>query len=252
MPIGGLSAGLAGLRIAHVSDFHFRSWTRAAQAAQDLLLTLDFDLLVGTGDFGAKPRRWQRAANLVRRFFEPIAGRAPMFAALGNHDAPEMATASGMPLEFLRNRSVRIERSGTAFELAGLDQSRPRNEDIASTLGTGRSRDLTILLAHYPSTVYRLPPGRVDLQLSGHTHGGQIRLPWFGCVWPHDKIPRTMARGLHQVGDTFLHVNAGIGVSPPVPARINCPAEVSVAILQPAEVTGRSTTRQELVAAATH
>ncbi len=251
VPIGGLSAGLAGLRIAHVSDFHFRSWTRAARTAQDLLLTLDYDLLVGTGDFGARLRKWARAAEIVRRFFKPIAGRAPIYAVLGNHDAPGMATTPGMPLVFLKNQSIRIERSDTAFELAGVDQSIPEAEDLASTLGTAPQSGLTILLAHYPSTVFRLPTGRVDLQLSGHTHGGQIRLPYLGCAWPNDRIPRRMAHGLHKVAGTFLYVNAGIGVSPPVPARINCPAEVSILTLKPTERAGRSTMGHGLVAVAT-
>jgi hypothetical protein len=249
VPIGRLSAGLAGLRIAHVSDFHFRSWTRVAQTAQELLTALDYDLLVGTGDFGTKRSHWRRAAGLMRRFFEPIADKSPMFAVLGNHDAPEMATDPSVPLEFLRNRSVHIEQHGSTLELAGMDQVRPGNEDIVSSLGAGRSCGLTILLAHYPSTVFRLPPGRVDLQLSGHTHGGQIRLPELGCLWPNDRIPRNMAWGLHRVAGTFLYVNAGIGVSPPIPARIDCPAEVSIITLEPSEQAERPLVRQKAVEA---
>jgi len=233
--VSNISAELAGLRIAHISDFHFRRWNRVTQAAQDLLLTADYDLVATTGDFGTNPRRWTRAADLMRRFFEPIAQRAPIYAVLGNHDNLAMATAPDMPLVFLKNESVSIRHSGGVFELVGLDQGLFGTEDMQSALGGARRHDLTVLLAHYPSTVFRLPPGRVDLQLSGHTHGGQIRLPYLGCIWANDRIPPRMSRGLHAVAGTILHSSPGIGVCPPIPVRINCPAEVALLTLQPTE-----------------
>ncbi|UCC29772.1 MAG: metallophosphoesterase [Phycisphaerales bacterium] len=233
--VGNIPAELSGLRIAHISDFHFHRWNRVTQAAQDLLLTADYDLVAATGDFGTSPRRWARAADLMRRFFEPIAQRAPIYAVLGNHDNPAMATAPDIPLVFLRNESVSLRHSGGVFELAGLDQGLFGAEDMRTALGGTRRHDFTILLAHYPSTVFRLPPGRVALQLSGHTHGGQIRLPYLGCIWANDRIPLRMSRGLHTVAGTILHTSPGIGVCPPIPVRINCPAEVTLLALQPAE-----------------
>ncbi|MGB2987164.1 MAG: metallophosphoesterase [Phycisphaerae bacterium] len=235
MPISEAPPELAGLRIVHVSDFHFRSWTRVIEAAQQLLLMLDYDLLVATGDFGTIRERWIRVAEVTRRFFEPIAKRVPVYAVLGNHDHPRLASAPDMPLEFLSNRSVLIDKAGTTFELAGVDQSLPGAEDLVAALGNGRRHGFTMLLAHYPSTVFRLPPGRVDLQLSGHTHGGQIRLPRLGCLWTNDRIARRMSRGLHVVGGTVLHVNSGIGVAAPFLVRVNCLPEVTVLTLKPAD-----------------
>lgn len=251
VPLAGLSAKLTGLRIAHISDFHFRRWDRVAQAAQDLLLTVDYDFVVATGDFASGRTPWVCAAEMTRRFFEPIAERFPAYAVLGNHDHSRIAAVSGMPLTFLINQSVLIERSGTTLELAGVDQSSPGKENLEATLGHGRQHEITILLAHYPSTVLRLPPGRVDLQLSGHTHGGQIRLPWLGCLWPNDRIAREHAWGLHVVSGTTLHVNAGIGLSPPFPIRINCPPEVTILTLQPGKHRPRSTPIRESATAAT-
>jgi predicted MPP superfamily phosphohydrolase len=235
VPIPALPAALAGVRIAHVSDFHFRRWNRVFQAAQDLLLGLEFDVLAATGDFGTNPSRWARAATLLRRFFEPIASRAPIFGALGNHDAPGLADVRDLPITFLRNRSTVFERHGARLCVAGLDQTRFGLEDLEATLPPPETFELTVLLAHYPSTVFRLPPGQVDLQLSGHTHGGQIRLPHFGCIWPNDRIACRMARGLHAVGGVILHTNPGIGVSPPLSVRFRCPAEVSILTLERAQ-----------------
>jgi hypothetical protein len=249
--VSGWSTGNTGLRIAHISDFHFRRWNGVIQAAQDLLLTLEYDLLVATGDFGTVPRHWTRAVELMWRFFEPIAQRAPAYGVLGNHDYPGPPTnASHLPLKVLRNESVLVECSGACLELAGVDQTTPEAEDLPVALGTPHDHRFTVLLAHYPSTVLRLPPARVGLQLSGHTHGGQIRFPYLGCLWTNDRITRRMARGLHRVAETFLYVSSGIGVSWPIPLRIHCPPEVTIITLKPAARHETATQTEELAAVA--
>ncbi len=248
VPIDNLPGEFVGLRLAHVSDFHFRRWNRVFQAAQDLLLSLEFDLLLATGDFCEDPYQWTQTAGLIRRFFQPIAQRVPVYGIVGNHDHPAMAADPDMPIKFLINQAALIKHGGAEFELAGVDQSRFGSEDLDSALGSSRRYDLSILLAHYPSTIFRLPPGRVDLQLSGHTHGGQIRFPFVGCIWTADRIARKMARGLHRVGHTFLHINPGIGVSLPIPVRIICPPEVTLLTLEPATQAVRSAPAGDLAA----
>ena len=120
VPLTGLPSGLDGLRMAHVSDFHFRRWDRASQAAQTLLSDLDYDLLLVTGDFCSFRWKWRQAAELTRRFFEPIARRRPTYAVLGNHDDPRLADAD-LPLRFLRNESVSLDFLGAGLSLAGAD-----------------------------------------------------------------------------------------------------------------------------------
>ncbi len=234
--IPGLPPGLAGLRIAQVTDFHFRRWNGVMQAARNILESLEYDLLVTTGDFVDVPHLWATAVELTRRFFEPLVGRAPIYAVLGNHDDPRLAAAPEMPLTFLRNESVVLELRGTPVRLVGIEQSIHGGEDIEAALGAGpRGVGLTILLAHFPSTVFRIPADAVDLVLSGHTHGGQVRIPVLGCLWANDRIPLRLARGLHRIGSTWLHTSAGIGVSPPIRVRILCPPQVDLLELQPAE-----------------
>ena len=106
-PIAGLPGPLAGVRIAHVSDFHFRRWDRPTAAAQQLLLSLDYDLLVATGDFADSPMDWRRAAELTERFFAPLAERNPIYATLGNHDPPALATRKRTPLDGPPQRPIR-------------------------------------------------------------------------------------------------------------------------------------------------
>lgn len=244
VPIAGIPDALAGLRLAHVSDFHFRKWGEVYIQAQEALSALKPDLLLLTGDYAVNPHRWQRPLEMLCRFLEPIAQDTPICGVMGNHDHPDMLAHGRIPAVFLRNESITREHNGIPYEVVGVDQHHFGGENIRAALGDARERALTLLLAHYPSTVFRLPPGRVDLQLSGHTHGGQIRFPFFGCVWPNDKISCRMARGLHAVGGTLLHVTPGIGVSNPLPVRFRCPPEISVLTLQAAITKKRPKTKR--------
>lgn len=231
VPIEPPCGAADGLRIAHISDLHFRRWDAVSIEAQARLLTLDYDVLVATGDFGNFRRHWRSAADLTRRFFEPLVERGEVFAVLGNHDDPRIASTADMPLTFLRNESRLVRATSGTIRLAGVDQFAREAESLDDALADSANSEPVLLLAHYPSTAFRLGRHRVDLVLSGHTHGGQIRLPRVGCLWPNDRIPRRMARGMHRVGETTLHVSPGIGTSLPVRVRINCPAQITVLTL---------------------
>jgi len=222
--------GLDGLRLAHISDLHFSKWSAIVESAQRRLLELDYDLLAVTGDFTDWPRNWRRAVELMKRFFGPLAGKGDIYATLGNHDHEAIAEAQGLPVRFLRDNSIVLERTAAHARLAGVEQVRKRGGNVHKALGVDDNLP-TVLLAHYPSTVYRLPPGRVHLQLSGHTHAGQWRLPLVGCLWGNDWIHPRHAWGLHHIRQTPLHVSAGIGASLPIPIRVNCPPEVTLLTL---------------------
>ncbi|MCH7808667.1 MAG: metallophosphoesterase [Planctomycetes bacterium] len=234
IPLPRLPRRLAGLRIAHISDLHFRKRNGTTTAAQKQLIALDYDLLVVTGDFADYPRKWPEAIEMMRAFFEPLADRSPIYAVLGNHDDPRIADAADGPLTFLRNAFTVVDFKGETVVLAGVEQSHSGGEDLATALAAIPTAGAVILLAHFPSTVFRVPSDRVDLVLAGHTHGGQIRLPVVGCLWTNDRLPLRMARGLTRVGGTLLHASPGIGVSGPIKVRINCPPEISLLTLQPA------------------
>ncbi len=227
----------ADIRIAHVSDFHFRRWNDVLDHARFTLMVRDYDLLLVTGDFSSIPCRWRHAADMCRRFFDGIDPPLGTYAVLGNHDSSRLARQPGLPFTWLRNENIRLTLDTAAFYLAGVDQSDGAFGDVPAALAGIPETEPVILMAHYPSTVYDLPPGRVQLLLSGHTHGGQIRLPGVGCLFTNDRVPTRMARGLHRVGDTLLHVSPGIGVSGPIRHRFRCPPEISFIALRPTQTT---------------
>ncbi|MCC7292910.1 MAG: metallophosphoesterase [Phycisphaerales bacterium] len=252
VPFAAQDTALDGLRIAHISDLHFRRWNDVLATASKLLASLDYDVLAATGDYAHWPRHWHKAVELMKRFFEPIAGREGLYATLGNHDHENIAGDHGLPIQFLRDESVIIERGSAKVALAGVDQLKKRGGELHKALACADGVP-TVLLAHYPSTVYRLPPGRVMLQLSGHTHGGQWRLPYIGCLWGNDRIHPRYAWGLHRIGQTQLHVSAGLGTSLPLHARINCPPEITILTLRPlkcATVASPSAARPSLTCGA--
>ncbi len=231
LPIRRLDPALEGLRIAHLSDLHLRRWNRVLERAQSILSEHEYDLLAVTGDFSTLPSRWAKASTWCWKFFSPIRPRLGIYAVLGNHDSPRLGQQD-LPFRLLRDESVEINHDGGAVNLAGLEQHVDSRGDLVQTLAGVNESLPTILLTHYPSTIHQLTAGQVDLMLAGHTHGGQIRLPWIGCVWPNDRIPRSMAAGLHCVNGTYMHVSAGIGVSPPIWARFLCPPELTIITLQ--------------------
>jgi len=239
IPIANLPGDADGLRIVHISDLHLRSLDHRALEAQALILKLDYHLLVCTGDIACAGQSADEAADLCRRFFEPLAERTRCLCVLGNHDPEALAHATGLPVSFLCDEAVTIRVGQSTLAVAGVNQSGGQPGMIDRAMDSVGPEQAAILLAHYPSTVYRIRDDRVRLVLAGHTHGGQIRLPLLGCLWAQDRIPLGLVRGLHTVQGRCLNVSAGLGVSTPLRFRFLCPPELSILTLRRIEAPGR-------------
>jgi predicted MPP superfamily phosphohydrolase len=156
----------------------------------------------------------------------------------GNHDhysgvEPWSETIAGMGMRVLRNEHVVLEDRGERFVLAGVDDHRSGQmpgdgggEDLAAALAGIDSELPVLLLAHDPSTFKRAHARGIDLQLSGHTHGGQI--------WPFRYLVRMaipFVDGLHRIGRAVLYVSRGTGFWGP-PMRLGAPAEITELVLR--------------------
>lgn len=234
VPLCRLHPALEGFKIVQLSDLHFLPHTplsvieRAVTRAHEL----QPDLIVLTGDYVT------HEAETIFGLTDLLASlnaRYGVFAILGNHDARAGKTLISRAIEatgitLLQNEGVTFDVGHSQLVLAGVDDCLWGRPDLNAALARRPADAMTILLAHEPDVIDQFSEdGRVDLQLSGHTHGGQIRLPFFGTpVLP--KLGQKYVHGLHRVNDSWLYTNRGIGMVG-MPIRFGAQPEVTELIL---------------------
>lgn len=242
LPLTKLHPDLNGFTIAHFSDIHFGPYMRGPDAQQivDRVNRLRPDLIAFTGDFVTELAHDE--AELITDIFRRLKAVQGVYAILGNHDhwtdaevVDEAVRAAGVTL--LRNENRLIEIGSTGFWLAGVDDVWEERHDLeAPLLGVGDDLPV-ILLAHEPDYADEVDrTGRVDLQLSGHSHGGQVRLPYYGALaLPY--LAHKYPFGLYKLGSTTLYTNRGVGLLAP-PVRFNCRPEITLFELSLPTATG--------------
>lgn len=239
-----LPSRLDGLRIVQLSDFHYDRYVDVGviNSAVRTANQLQPDLVVLTGDFVTQgPFSGQRDAPAARNA-EPcsqiLAGLRPRlgtFAVLGNHDYftdPDLVAEilRGRGFHVLRNQSFPLEVDGARLWVAGVNDVVAGADDLDLALRDVPSSEAVVLLAHEPDLADWVPPNRVDLQLSGHSHGGQIVLPITGPPYL-PPLARKYPWGLRRLGPLTLYTNRGIGTII-LPVRFNCPPELTLFILR--------------------
>jgi predicted MPP superfamily phosphohydrolase len=225
LPVRDLPAAFHGLKIAHLTDFHYGRQIPTGYLEGALARTLAEkpDVIALTGDFIDRgPKHVATAAKLFRHLRAPLG----VFAVLGNHDFsvhnargvrrhPELhrAVADALGAEgvrVLRNESVRFDRDGAGLIVAGIDDLWSRESDPAAALAGSCPATPRVVLAHNPQSVDQFGEHRFDLVLSGHTHGGQVDWPGVGRVLLGKKA-RRWAAGLYPHNGGHLYVNKGVG-----------------------------------------
>ena len=235
----GLSRRLDGYTIVQLSDVHLGTFVGEPEvrAAEDLVRRARPELLILTGDLIDHDPRY---ADLLGRFVRRLGAyaRDGVVAIPGNHDyytgiEPVRAAITGAGAAMLVNQGRVIGDAGAGFALLGVDDLfGPRSNDSSPGPDLDRAiasvpADLPrVLLCHNPQFFPRAA-GKVALQLSGHTHGGQVN---FGLPMARIVLGHPFIAGAYQLGGTSLYVNRGFGTAGP-PARIGAPPEVSRIIL---------------------
>jgi len=233
-----LGAGLDGTRVALITDTHYGPLDRARWSARvcEVVNTLEADLVCHTGDIadGTAERRRAQAAPLGT----VKAGRARVYVT-GNHEYYSEAQGwvdlmDELGWEPLRNRHLLLERGGDTLVVAGVDDVTAESSGLvghrAHLAGAldGADPDLPVLLlAHQPKFIDRAAAAGIDLQLSGHTHGGQI--------WPFHHLVRidqpALAGLTHHGARTLLYTSRGTGFWGP-PFRVFAPSEITLLVLR--------------------
>ncbi|MFN8542799.1 MAG: metallophosphoesterase [Candidatus Binatia bacterium] len=239
VPVAGLPAALAGLRLAHVSDLHLGpiADVRTLRTAIDRLLAIAPDVVCVTGDVVDN-----RHTDLPRWLPElaRLDARHGVFAILGNHDrhagAERVAGAlTGAPAwRVLRNARTAIEVDGARLHLVGLeDHKGGRTEALLPLLAEVPAGEITVVLAHYPDTFRATAAAGVPLTLAGHTHGGQVAVPGLPKLNTARLLMTRWDGGLFAQGPALLHVSRGLGTSAQR-IRVGVPPEITVLTLVPA------------------
>lgn len=232
----GLGAGWDGAKIVHISDVHVGPWSDFDDARRIVDMTNDLapDVVALTGDYVSQASAISSA--LVEVFRDLHAKEK--YAVLGNHDywadAPRVAASlesAGIPL--LTNKHVLLRRGGDVLCLAGVNDvwSVDPPPDAAAAFAGAPDDVPRIVLCHNPDYAEVLPRDvRIDLMLSGHTHGGQVRLPFYGpLILPIQH--RKYAEGLVQGPTCPVFISRGLGMVG-VPIRFNCPPELPLITLR--------------------
>ena len=233
---------LNGFTIALLSDFHYDPAfsVHPLHASIPLVNALRPDLIALTGDFVSVPffgnekkaaADAEPCASLLRQMNAPCG----LWAVLGNHDwntdpghVTRALAAEG--IRVLANESVAIERDGSRFWLAGVNDVISRTADLKKTLHVVPAGESVVLLAHESDFADHAALFPIDLQLSGHSHGGQVRIPMLPPLYLPD-MAKKYVMGTYQIGPLILYTNAGLGTVD-VPIRLNCPPEITLLTLR--------------------
>jgi predicted MPP superfamily phosphohydrolase len=233
---------LNGFTIAFLSDFHYDPYfsSHPLHAAIPMVNGLRPDLIVFGGDFVSVPwagddRKGALAAEPCAALLRQMTAPHGLWAVLGNHDEGTdhrhvTRALQAENIQVLANQSQAIERDGARFWLSGVNDVLSRTADLSKALRRVPAGEAVILLAHEPDFADEASKFPIDLQLSGHSHGGQVRIPLLPPLYLPE-MGRKYILGTYHVGPITLYTSAGLGTVD-VPMRLNCPPEITLLTLR--------------------
>ena len=217
-----------GFKILHLSDLHIDGLAGLAERVADILQDMPVDLCVLTGDYRFRTTgSCQQVYPPMTRLLASVNARHGILGILGNHDVAEMVPAfEQMGVQMLLNTAVEIRHEQHSLWVVGVDDPHYYGcDDLPAALAHVPSDGFKILLVHTPELLAEAYAHGIHLYLCGHTHGGQICLPFFGPVVTHANCPRKFVRGAWQYGMVKGYTSPGVGCSG-VSARFLCAPEV--------------------------
>lgn len=232
-----LAPGTTPIRVVLLSDLHCDPKPRLEERLPDLVAAQRPDVIVYTGD----SINSVRALPIFRSCMTRLANVAPTFAVRGNWDVwywHDVELFEGTGVRELDGDSVSVDVRGTSVWIGGVAV---RHEDRAPALLAGiPGNGPALFLYHYPypDVVPEAERGRLDLQCAGHTHGGQVALPWYGALITLSKYGKRYEAGLYPVGASHLYVNRGIGLEGGGAPRVRFFARPEITVVELVPGTG--------------
>lgn len=233
--IPGLDPKLDGLRIAQLSDLHIGTmtpkawalrWAAAANAKAPHIAVVTGDLVTSGTTFHED----------IAESVAALRAEKGVYVAMGDHDyfgegEPLVSLLKERGVQVLRNEGRLLEHGGTKLWLAGIDDTWTRRDDIAAAMAGKPERTSSVLLAHDPVRFDAAADAGADLVLSGHTHGGQIAVPFLYRRFSLATIAHKYNVGIYKRGRSTLHVHPGLGTTGP-PMRLGVAPEVTILVLR--------------------
>lgn len=235
--VPGLDARLDGYRIVHLSDLHIgaltppwwgKRWIERANRERA-------DAIAVTGDLVTSGVAFHQA---IAELVGGLRARDGVFCAMGNHDyfgegEPLITFIRARGPKVLRNEGVLVERDGARLYIAAIDDTWTRRANLDQALSERPAGVATVMLAHDPDRFSQIAKRGVQLVLSGHTHGGQIAVPFLARWINASKLAHHFHLGVYEEGDSTLYVHPGLGTTGP-PIRLGVAPAVVVLTLRAA------------------
>ena len=245
--IPGLPAAFDGYRIAQISDLHCGPFASGARVDRWVaqVNALGPDLVAVTGDLIASGAAF---VPVVAASLGKLRGRDGVYACMGNHDyftdgEAMVAALEGAGLDVLRNRGVSVRRGEDAMYVAGVDDTWTHRNDVPRALAARPPHAPAVLLAHDPALFPEAAAHGVDLTLAGHTHGGQLGVPFLAKRFNLARLMTEFTTGIYKRGPSTLYVNRGLGATG-LPVRLAVPPEIALLTLRRApEAAASESTR---------
>ncbi|HEY3397195.1 MAG TPA: metallophosphoesterase [Armatimonadota bacterium] len=239
VPLPRLPRDLEGLRVAHLSDLHLSPEVPFDYLVESLEKSsqLGADVVVLTGDILST---YYKLIEPYRAALAAVSAPRGKYAVLGNHDYFSRRTRAVVTMlqetgwTVLRNESVPLPGTGGRVWLLGLDDPVTGHDDMDKTMHGVPPEAVRVMLAHTPDVIGPAAEHHVDLLLAGHTHGGQVVLPFIGPLAVPSEYGAKYAWGLFDYAGTRLEVTRGVGLVPPR-VRFNCPPEIALLTLRRGE-----------------
>ena len=235
--IESLPESFEGIKIVHLTDLHSFGFNKREKMVLEMVDQLDPDFVFITGDFVDHKTQ---DINSCQEFWQELGEKyqGKIFGVLGNHEYKNENADNNLlknlleesKIVILDNENQKIFQVDEYIYLVGVDDPHTGNDDLKKAT-TDIEKDIPkILLAHSPDIINDpdgLKKEKIDLILVGHTHGGQIKIPFLRSFWVPTKNYGKYASGLFEIDNSYLYVNRGIGLSV-LPIRFNCSPEIAL------------------------
>lgn len=196
-------------RIVQISDLHCDNKPLNEKSMVEIINSLEPDIIVFTGDAVNKPS----ALPLFRETMNNLRASLGKLAVYGNWETrhwPGLDYYSGTDIKLLDAETVELFKNNEAITVTGLNCDKPMAaEGVCKNLSND---NFNVFLYHYSDLVEDIDKFNIDLYLCGHTHGGQVALPFYGALITMARFGKKYESGMYTVGDTILYVNRGIGM----------------------------------------